>query len=69
LYMSNEAWIRVRAGKEEMIKMINIASSKMKDDSSGLELAKMIFQISIQVGKLPVQEAVDYLKAELRQSF
>ncbi len=69
LYMSNEAWVRVKSGKEEMIKMINIASNKMKEDSSGLELAKMIFQITIQVGKLPIQDAVDYLKAELRQSF
>lgn len=69
LYMSNEAWIRVKSGKEEMIKMINIASSKMKPSASGLELAKMIFQINIQVGKLPIQDAVDYLKAELRQSF
>lgn len=69
LYMSNEAWIRVKSGKEEMIKMINIASGKMNGDSSGLELAKMIFQITIQVGKLPIQDAVDYLKAELRQAF
>lgn len=69
LYMSNESWIRVKSGKEEMIKMINMASNNIKPDASGLELAKMIFQITIQVGKLPVQDAVDYLKAELRQAF
>ena len=69
LYMSNEAWIMVKSGKEEMIKLINIASSKMQPNSSGLELAKIIFQLTIQVGKLPLQDAVDYLKAELRQSF
>ena len=56
LYMSNEAWIRVKSSKEEMIKMINIAAGKMKDDASGLELAKMIFQITIQAEKLPIQE-------------
>jgi len=69
LYMSNEAWIKVKAGKEEMIKLINIASSKLEVNASGAALSKMILTLTIQVGKLPVQEAVDYLKAELRQSF
>ena len=68
LYMSDEGWILVKIGKEEMIKLINIASTKMNSDSSSMELAKMIFQLTIQVGKLPIHEAVDYLKAELRQS-
>ena len=69
LYMSNEAWIKVKAGKEEMIKLVNIASSKMDEDATGSALSKMILQLTIQIGKLPLQEAVDYLKAELRQSF
>jgi len=69
LYMSNEAWIRVKSGKEEMIKLVNIASSKVPADGTGANLSKMLLQLTIQVGKLPLHDAVDYLKAELRQSF
>lgn len=69
LYMSNEAWLKVKAGKEEMTKLVNIAASKMDNNASAAELGKMILTLTIQVGKLPLHEAVDYLKAELRQSF
>lgn len=69
LYMSNEAWLRVKMGKEEMIKLVNIASSKVQPGASGANLSKMLLQLTIQVGKLPLHDAVEYLKAELRQSF
>ena len=67
--MSNEAWLRVKMGKEEMIKLVNIASSKVQPGASGANLSKMLLQLTIQVGKLPLHDAVEYLKAELRQSF
>lgn len=69
VYMSDGAWLRVKNAKEEMIKMVNIASSRVTDDAPGMELSKIILQLSMKIGKLPTQTAIEYLKKELRQSF
>jgi len=69
IYMSNDAWARVKNAKEEMIKLVNLASSKVKDDGSGLALSKVILKVSLQVDKLPTQAALEYIKKEIRQSF
>lgn len=69
IYMSNHAWEMVKTAKEETIKLVNIASSKVKDNASGLELSQVILQVSSQVDKLPTQAAIDYLKKEIKQTF
>lgn len=69
IYISNSGWDLVKRSKEETIKIINIASSKVNDNSSGLDLSKVIFKIITELGKVPTQVAVDFLKKEIRQSF
>lgn len=69
IYMSDNAWARVKNAKEEIIKLVNLASSKVKDDGSGIDLSKIILKVSLQVEKLPTQAALEYIKKEIRQSF
>lgn len=69
IYMSDNAWARVKNAKEEIIKLVNLASSKVKDDGSGINLSKIILKVSLQVEKLPTQAALEYIKKEIRQSF
>ena len=69
VYMSNEAWLGVKNAKEEMIKLINVTTYKVGDKASGSDLSKVILKITMKIDKLPTEEAIDYLKAELRKSF
>lgn len=69
IYISNAGWELVKRSKEEIIKIINIASSKVNDNSSGIDLSKIIFKIMTDLGKAPTQVAIDFLKKEIRHSF
>jgi hypothetical protein len=69
VYLSDTAWSLTKNGKEEMIKLINLASTKVKDDASGVDLSKVILQVSMKINKLPTDIAIQYLKKEIRQLF
>ena len=69
VYMSDDAWARVKMAKEETIKIINLASSRVKDDTSGADLSRIILQLAMKIERLPSQGAIEYLKAEIRQTF
>lgn len=69
IYVSNAGWDLVKRAKEETIKLINISSGKVNDNASGIELSKAIFKILSEIGKVPTQIAIDFLKKEIRQSF
>lgn len=69
LYMSNQAWEIVKTAKEETVKLINIASTKIPESAAGMDLANAIIEIASQIPKLPTQVAVEALKKELSQEF
>jgi uncharacterized membrane protein len=69
IYISREAWEAVKRAKEETIKIINIAASKVDDQSSSIELSKFLLEMCMQLDKLPTQLATDLLKEEVRTLF
>jgi hypothetical protein len=69
VYMSNASWELVKSAKEEMIKLVNAAAHKVGDNSDGVELCKVLLEITMSVDKLPTQIALDFVKKEIRQSF
>jgi len=69
IYMSNASWELVKSAKEEMIKVVNAAAHKVGENSDGLELCKILLDVTMNVEKLPTQIALDYVKKEIRQSF
>jgi hypothetical protein len=69
IYISNPTWESVRAAKEETIKIINLASSRVNDSSTGLDLAKVILDIVTQLEKMPHQVALENLKREVKHVF
>ena len=69
IYVSKAAWDAVKSAKEETIKAINIAASKVPDDGSGLDLCTVILDLSTKVEKLPTDYAIEVIKAEIRQIF
>jgi hypothetical protein len=67
IYLSFKAWELVKNAKEETIKLINIASGKIPETASSGELAKIIFDLSVEKEKLPVNIAIDEIKKEVQQ--
>jgi hypothetical protein len=69
VYISVPAWELVRNAKEETIKLVNIAASKLNDNASGTDLSTTILEISMQSGIQPGKKAIEFLKDEIRQLF
>ncbi|MCC7303305.1 MAG: hypothetical protein IT233_11745 [Bacteroidia bacterium] len=69
VYISAQAWESVKSAKEETIKMINIASTKVPDHATGIDLSQKIFEIGTQLHKLPTDIALEMIKKEFNASF
>ena len=69
IYMSSGSWEAPKRAKEETIKLVNIAASKVDDSAQGIELSKVLLEMCMQLDKLPTQMAVDILKEEVKSLF
>lgn len=69
LFVSPQAWQMVKNSKEETIKIINIAGNQMDLTSTGMDLSAKIFEIVAEIGQLPTEITVEYLKTELQELF
>lgn len=69
LYVSGEAWIQVRSVREEVIKLINTASSQLAKEATAADLAERILILSIEKGDTIGDNALDFLKNEARERF
>jgi hypothetical protein len=69
IFISPRGWELVKNSKEETIKIINLAGSQISDTATGTELAGKIFELVAEIGKLPNEIAVEYLKKELQELF
>lgn len=69
IYMSNASWELVKSAKEEMIKLVNTSAHKVNENADGVELCKVLLDVTMNVEKLPTQIALEYVKKEIRQSF
>ena len=69
MFISPQAWEMVRNSKEETIKIINLAGNQMDATALSTDLAGKIFEIVAEVGKLPTEITVEYLRKELQELF
>ena len=70
IYVGYGSWELVKTAKEELIKLINISSSKVSHDAPSNELAMMILNIAANLDKkLPNEVALEYIKKEVSQIF
>jgi hypothetical protein len=69
VYISNEAWEQVRNARANVIGLINTAVDQVKDDATAITLSQKVFEQVVQLKAPPVQEALDFLKEELRQLY
>ena len=70
IYVSDEAWTLVKKAIEETTALINQAYGNIAEkDQKGFELAKTIFNIQSRSTTDSVEEALLFLKQEIRKNF
>lgn len=69
VYLTSQTWELIKNAREEMVKLINVASSQVSRDSKAMELSSKIMEITAGYEKSPVQVALDALKIESAQLF
>lgn len=67
--MTEEVWNQVRNAKEDLIVLINEAAMQMTPDSTGIDLAKKIFEQTMERKTDPIGHALTELKKEIQQTF
>lgn len=65
VYISSEAWNRIRQAKDEMVGVINSAAITIPDDADPARLASTIFA-TVAAGSNPAAPALEFLKQEMR---
>jgi len=69
MYMSNEAWNLITMAYEEIIALINRSAEGFTDQHSALDLAKAIFSNQAIAQQYPIETAIFFLKAEVRELY
>ncbi|HOW26759.1 MAG TPA: hypothetical protein PK711_13960 [Bacteroidales bacterium] len=67
LYLSDEAWEQIKKAKEDMIRMINTASTRLELNAPSHELASALFEELNKEKILPFDKAIILLKKEFRE--
>lgn len=69
VYMGEEVWNQIRNAKEDLIILINEASSRVTMDSTSIDLSKKIFEMVMDKKVDPIGHALSELKKEIQQIF
>lgn len=69
VYISEDVWELIKNAKEDLIVTINDSASEIPQESTSLDLAKKIFEKSIQKTVDPLAHALSELKREIQRTF
>ncbi len=69
IYMSEDVWSMIKNAKEDLTILINEASSNMGAEASSLDLARKIFELTLEKKVEPLGHALSELKKEIQQTF
>jgi hypothetical protein len=69
IYMSENVWNMIKNSKEDLVIMINEASSQLAPEATSLDLAKKIFELVMNKQVDPMGHAMSELKREIQQIF
>jgi hypothetical protein len=69
VYMSEQVWDQVKNAKEDLVILINEASSRVTMESTSLDLSKKIFEMAMDKKVDPIGHALSELKKEIQQVF
>ena len=70
IYVTHGSWELVKNAKEELIKLINISSTKVSPEGPSNELAMMVLNVAAGLDKkLPSEIAIEFIKKEVAKIF
>jgi Na+/H+ antiporter NhaC len=69
LYLSVEAWEEIRNAKEKTIKLLNTGMEGLDPNDNAIKFSQRIFEMLIEIEKSPTQEAIVFLKQEIKQLY
>jgi hypothetical protein len=69
LYLTAESWEMVKNSKENLIKLINVASRDMSPESTSFDLSRAILDVYLKVENPPIEMAVKKIKEEFYNTF
>jgi hypothetical protein len=69
LYITDESWEIVKNSKENLIKLINVASKDIGPDSSSIDLTRAILDVYLKVENPPIEIAIKRIKEEFYNHF
>jgi len=69
LYITDEAWEIVKNSKENLIKLINVASKDLGAEATAFDLTRAILDVYLKVENPPIEVALMKIKQEFYQNF
>jgi hypothetical protein len=69
IYLSTELWDLVKIAKESVIRQINSAAAGLHEESSGENLARLLLESELDKKTDHLNDALLFLKKEVRQLF
>jgi hypothetical protein len=69
VYMSHEAWERVRSAQQEVSTLINQAAGEIGQEAGPLDLSRKIFEKIINENRNPTADALKFVKEEIQREF
>ncbi len=69
VYMSEEVWSQIKNAKEDLIIMINESATGMPPEATSIDLAKKVFQMTMDKKVDLINHALTELKKEIQQIF
>lgn len=69
VYISSQGWELIRTARSNVINLVNVAADQVKEDATALTLSQKIFEQVVQLKSPPVQEALEFLKEEIRRLY
>lgn len=69
VYMSDEAWTKVRTTVNEVVSAVQESAQRMDESKNAIDLAEAIFDYMIKLDRDPVGEALLLVKNETRHLF
>lgn len=69
VYISNDAWEKIRTARGNVINLVNTAADQVKADATAITLSQKVFEQVVQLKSPPVQEALEFLKEEIRELY
>jgi len=69
VYMSHEAWQLIRSAKEDVIRIINVAYSRLAEKKSLPDFISYLFEEDMKSSETMLNKAMQFLKKEVQSKF